>query len=92
MVNTETAFPVVTALMFVLGYFGGLFNPVDHMPGALQTAAHALPSFHQASLGLALLDGHGFGIQDALVLAAYSVVLGLAIVWKHRVEESRGLA
>jgi ABC-2 type transport system permease protein len=92
MVNAETAYPVVTALMFVLGYFGGLFNPVGSMPKAMQTAARALPSFHHASLGLALLDGHGFGIQDALVLAAYSVVLSLAVLWKHRVEESRGLA
>jgi ABC-2 type transport system permease protein len=92
MVNAETAYPVVTALMFVLGYFGGLFNPVGHMPQAMQTAARALPSFHHASLGLALLDGHGFGIQDALVLAAYSGVLSLAVMWKHRVEEARGLA
>ena len=92
MVNAETAYPVVTALMFVLGYFGGLFNPVGNMPQAMQTAARALPSFHHASLGLALLDGHGLGIQDALVLAAYSAVLGLAVLWKHRVEESRGLA
>src|SRR5665213_3954982 len=67
MVNAETAYPVVTALMFVLGYFGGLFNPVSHMPHALQTAARVLPSFHQTSIGLALLDGRGLGIEDALV-------------------------
>ena len=35
MVNAETAYPVVTALMFVLGYFGRLFNPVNQMPAAL---------------------------------------------------------
>ena len=92
MVNAETAYPVVTALMFVLGYFGGLFNPVTNMPHAMQEAARVLASFHHASLGLALLDGHGFGVQDALVLAAYSGVLGLAVIWKHRVDESRGLA
>ena len=91
-VNAETAYPVVTALMFVLGYFGGLFNPVSHMPHALQTAARILPSFHQTSISFALLDGRGFGAQDILVLAAYAAVLGLAIVWRHRVEESRGLA
>ncbi|HET9075955.1 MAG TPA: ABC transporter permease, partial [Acidimicrobiales bacterium] len=38
-VTTETAFPVVTALMFILGYFGGLFNPVPSLPHAMQTAA-----------------------------------------------------
>ncbi len=92
MVNADTAYPVVTALMFVLGYFGGLFNPVGHMTPVLQTAARALPSFHHASLGFALVDGRGFGVQDALVLGAYTAVLGLAILWKHRVEESRGLA
>ena len=92
MVNAETAYPVVTALMFILGYFGGLFNPVSHKPHALQATARALPSFHQTSIGLALLDGRGFGAQDTLVLAAYAAVLGLAIVWKPRVEESRGAA
>jgi len=92
MVNAETAYPVVTALMFLLGYFGGLFNPVSHMPHTLQTTARILPSFHQTSLGLALLDGRSFGISDTFVLAAYAVAFGLAIAWKHRVEESRGLA
>jgi len=82
----------VTALMFVLGYFGGLFNPVSHMSPSLRTAARILPSFHQASLGLAVLDHRGLGIEDALVLVAYAALLGLAVVWKHRVEESRGLA
>jgi ABC-2 type transport system permease protein len=92
MVNPETAFPVVTGLMFVLGYFGGLFNPVGSMPRALQIAARVLPSFHHAALGLSLLDRRGFGIEHWIVLAAYSAVLSLAIIVKHRVEESRGLA
>lgn len=92
MVHTETAFPVVTGLMFVLGYFGGLFTPVDHMPRALQVAARILPNFHQTSLGLSVVDGHGLGAVDWLVLAGYTAALGLIIVWKHRVEESRGLA
>jgi ABC-2 type transport system permease protein len=92
MVNADTAYPVVTALMFVLGYFGGLFNPVSHMPHVLQTTARLLPSFHQTSIGLALLDGRSLGMEDALVLVAYAVVLGGAIVWKHRIEEASGLA
>ncbi|HVC69174.1 MAG TPA: ABC transporter permease [Acidimicrobiales bacterium] len=92
MVHAETAYPVVTALMFILGYFGGLFSPVSHMPHALQTAARLLPSFHQTSMGLALLDGRGFGVQDILVLTAYAVVLGIFILGKHKLEEARGLA
>jgi ABC-2 type transport system permease protein len=92
MVNAETAFPVVIALMFVLGYFGGLFDPLANMPSALQAAAKALPSYHNASLGVAFLDGQGLGAQHWLVLAGYAVVLGAAIMLKHRVEEGRGLA
>lgn len=92
MVHAETAFPVVTGLMFVLGYFGGLFNPVSSMPRALQVAAHSLPSFHHASLGLGLLDRQGFAIEDWLVLAGYTLALGLAIVLRHRSEETRGIA
>jgi ABC-2 type transport system permease protein len=92
MVSAEAAFPVVTALMFVLGYFGGLFNPVANMPHALQVAARILPSFHHAALGLALLDGHGFGIENWLVLVGYAAVLCVGIIAKHRIEETRGLA
>jgi ABC-2 type transport system permease protein len=91
-VNTETAFPVVVALMFVLGYFGGLFDPLENMPSALQVAARALPSYHNASLGLTFLDGHGVGAQHWVVLAGYALLLGAAIMVKHRLEEARGLA
>jgi ABC-2 type transport system permease protein len=92
LVNAETAFPVVIALMFVLGYFGGLFDPLDNMPAALQDAAQVLPSYHNASLGLAFLDGQGLGVEHWVVLAGYVVVFSAAIVLKHRVEEARGLA
>lgn len=91
-VSTEAAFPVVTALMFILGYFGGLFTPVDRMPGALQFVAHLTPSYHQVALALALLDGQTMAFSHWFVLIAYVVVFGLAIAWKHRVEEARGLA
>jgi ABC-2 type transport system permease protein len=91
-VNAETAFPVVTALMFVLGYFGGLFNPVSSMPHALQVVARLIPSYHHESLALAVLDGRTFGATHWLVLAGYGILLGLAVLMKHRSEELRGLA
>lgn len=92
LVSTETAFPVVTGLMFVLGYFGGLFNPVSNMPRALQVAARLLPSFHDEALGLGLLDGRGLGIENWLVLLGYALSLSALIIWRHRVEETGGLA
>ena len=92
-VTTEAAFPVVTALMFILGYFGGLFTPVDRMPNALQHVAHLMPSYHQTSLAVAVSNaGQTLALSHWLVLSGYVVILGLGIVWKHRVEEARGLA
>jgi ABC-2 type transport system permease protein len=91
-VSAETAFPVVTALMFVLGYFGGLFNPVSGMPHPLQVAARILPSFHHAALGVDLVAGRSLGLQHWLVLAAYVGLLSAGVIFKHRLEEARGLA
>ena len=92
LVNGETAFPVVTGLMFVLGYFGGLFTPVGDMPAPLQMVARVLPNFHHAALSLALLDGHGFGLENWLVLAGYAAMFGVLLAVKQRFEGSRALA
>ena len=92
LVHAETAFPVVTALMFALGYFGGLFAPVASMPHALQVVAHTLPSFHNTALGIALLAGQSLSVVHWMVLLGYGVVLGLLLLMLHRREESRGLA
>ena len=91
-VGPEAAFPVVTGLMFVLGYFGGLFSPVSDMPSVLRVVAQILPSYHQASLGLAVATGQGMRAADWLILVGYVALLGLAVLWRHRVEESRGMA
>lgn len=91
-VNTEAVFPVVTGLLFVLGYFGGLFDPVNKLPGLLQGIAHALPNFSHLSLGLDVLDGQALGASHWLVLAGYTAALGAGIIVKHRLEEARGVA
>ena len=91
-VNTEAVFPVVTGLMFVLAYFGGLFTPVGHMPGALQVAARLLPNFHHLSLGLDVLSGRTLALTHWMALGGYTVALAAAIMWRHHVEEARGVA
>lgn len=88
----ETAYPLVTALMFLLSFFGGLFNPVRSLPSVLRRAADFLPSYHHASLGWSVVAGRAPGLCDAAVLLAYAAVFGLAITWRHRVEEARAFA
>jgi ABC-2 type transport system permease protein len=90
--SSETAYPLVTALMFLLSFFGGLFTPVADMPTVLRHVAAFLPSYHGASLGWAVVAGHGPGLRDASILLVYALVLGLAVIWRHRAEESRAFA
>lgn len=91
-VNAETAFATVTGLMFVLGYFGGLFTPVSGMPGVLRGAARVLPNYHHDQIGLSLLQGKALGLDHWGVLLAYTVVIALAVALRHHREELRGSA
>jgi ABC-2 type transport system permease protein len=88
----ETAYPLITALMFLLSFFGGLFTPVADLPVALRHVASFLPSYHDASLGWAVVAGRLPGAGDAGVLLGYAVLLGMAVTWRHRVEGSRAFA
>ena len=91
-VSSETAYPLVTALMFLLSFFGGLFTPMGDLPVALRRVATFLPSYHDASLGWAVVAGRGPGPAHAAVLVGYAAVLGLVVTWRHRVEEARAFA
>jgi ABC-2 type transport system permease protein len=90
--SSETAYPLVTALMFLLSFFGGLFTPVGDMPTVLRHVAAFLPSYHGASLGWAVVAGRAHALRDAGVLCVYALALGLAVNWRHRAEESRAFA
>jgi hypothetical protein len=59
---------------------------------ALRHVAAFLPSYHDASLGWAVVAGRTLGPGDAGVLLLYAVLLGLAVTWRHRVEEARAFA
>jgi ABC-2 type transport system permease protein len=90
--STETAYPLVTALMFLLSFFGGLFTPVPDLPLVLRHTAALLPSYHFAALGWSVVAGRAPAPGDAGILLGYAIVLGLGVTWRHRVEESRAFA
>jgi hypothetical protein len=58
----------------------------------LRHVASFLPSYHDASLGWAVVAGRPPGFGDAGVLLGYAVLLGLVVTWRHRVEDSRAFA
>jgi ABC-2 type transport system permease protein len=90
--SSETAYPLVTALMFLLSFFGGLFTPVADLPVVLRHVAAFLPSYRDATLGWAVVAGRAPGVGDGGILLGYAVLLGLVVTWRHRVEESRAFA
>jgi ABC-2 type transport system permease protein len=89
--SSETAYPLVTALMFLLSFFGGLFTPVRSLPTVLKHVADFLPSFHHASLGYAIVAGHAPAMSDLGILVVYVVVRSI-VIWRHHVDESRVIA
>lgn len=90
--SSETAYPLVTGLMFLLSFFGGLFNPVRSLPGVLRQVAHYLPSFYHASLGWSLVAGSGPQLADVGILGAYTAALVVAVAWRHHAEDARSAA
>jgi len=58
----------------------------------LRHVAEFLPSYHNAALGWAVVAGRAPGLNDGGILLAYVVALGLVVIWRHRAEESQGLA
>jgi ABC-2 type transport system permease protein len=90
--SSETAYPLITALMFLLSFFGGLFTPVTDLPAALRHVASFLPSYHDASVGWAVVAGRAPALDHPGILLGYAAVLGLVIAWRYRVEESRAFA
>jgi ABC-2 type transport system permease protein len=65
---------------------------VSELPVVLRHVAAYLPSYHDASLGWAVVAGRTPTLGDGAVLLGYAVLLGLAVTWRHRVEESRAFA
>lgn len=74
-VRSEVVQGLTTLTLLVLAMLGGLWFPVQAMPAAMQTVAHALPSFWLAELGrYPFLPGAVFPWTGVAVLLAWSVV------------------
>jgi ABC-2 type transport system permease protein len=77
----------VLSVLTVLAILGGLFQPVASLPAGLAALAHVLPSYHLADLGWTLIAARGVDPVDVLVLAGYTVAIGVVVVWRMRNED-----
>jgi ABC-2 type transport system permease protein len=78
-VKAETVQGLTTLTLLALSLLGGLWFPVELMPGAMQSVAHALPSYWLAELGrYPFLHGTSFHWTGVAVLLAW--VVGLTVL------------
>ncbi|GLX00219.1 ABC transporter permease [Microtetraspora sp. NBRC 16547] len=76
-------------VLLLLSFVGGLLIPVSSFPPVLAAVAKALPSYWLAEIGHGAVFGNGrLGVALA-VLAAYTVVLGGAVVVRYRRDGAR---
>jgi ABC-2 type transport system permease protein len=81
-------------IMFVVMPLGGVFYPVEALPGIFRPLAELLPTTHAFAAGRALIDG-GPVPWDELALAAVGTLVATAgalafVAWMLRLFRRRG--
>ncbi len=90
-VGPNAAPAVINLIYLPMAFCSGLWVPLDFLPRALQDGAQALPAYHLAQIGLAVLGAPVKGTVGAHVFALVGFTvffLGLAALG-HRREEAR---
>ena len=85
--EADTIDVVIVALVVMLAILGGLFQPLDTLPGVIAAAAHVLPSVRLANLGWATIATNRPDPVDILALAGYVVAIGALVAWRYRGED-----
>jgi len=83
--------PIMSLTMMTMSLLGGIFIPVDSMPGWLLNVAHVLPSYWLGQVGRGAVTSDlsvNLG-QAVLVLAVWTAVLGFAVVRRYRRDSAR---
>ncbi len=87
-----TSTSITIGLMVVnMGFsmVGGLFWPVELMPGWMQIVAKCTPTYHLAQLGHSAQLGNWPAWTDLVVLAAYLALFGSGAAWLYRRDQVR---
>ena len=87
----ETMQPIMSIVMIVMAMLGGIFIPIDTMPGWMLDIAHVLPSYWLGQIGRGAVTSDlvtGVG-KAALVLAAWTVVLAFAVTRRYQRDSAR---
>lgn len=89
--TADSVQPITQLVMLPMALLGGIFIPIDTMPDWLLKFAHVLPSYWLGQVGRGAVTADlstGLG-KDVLVLGAWTVVLGIAVVRRYRKDSAR---
>lgn len=82
--TVDTVQPISMITYLGLSILGGLWFPVEVFPTFLQGVAKLTPSYWLADLGRSVLAGDGVPAESVLVLAGWTVALGVVGVLAYR--------
>jgi ABC-2 type transport system permease protein len=85
----EFAQPLFMVTFLSLSILGGLWVPLQILPGWVSNVAQVVPSYWLNRLGQMGASLSGNALTPALVLAAWTIVLAVLITWRYRRDAAR---
>ena len=85
----DTVGAVTGALMMPLGMLGGLWIPLEYLPGWMTTLAHFMPTYWLRRVGLDPLTHTSGTWVAAIVLAGWLLFPALIVVRRFRLDTAR---
>jgi ABC-2 type transport system permease protein len=87
--TSESIQVVTTFLILTLALLGGMWFPVEILPGPVQSVAHALPSYWLNAIGRAVMGAFDFGWTGLAVLAGWTAAAAAFAAGRYRADVTR---
>ena len=79
--GTNGAVAIANIVFLGFAVLGGLWFPATFFPGWMLAISNALPSYHLAEIGLAVVNGDGGATGHAIVVAGMTLAFALLAGW-----------
>ncbi|GAB3424907.1 ABC transporter permease [Flindersiella endophytica] len=87
--NPDSTGPIFSLVFMGMSLFGGLWFPVETLPDVMATIAKLLPSYWLGLIARGPLLDQSFDWLSVPVLLGWTVVLGLIVINRYRVDTAR---
>ncbi|HVW40569.1 MAG TPA: ABC transporter permease [Amycolatopsis sp.] len=88
--TVDSTQPLIQLVLLPMALLGGIFIPVESMPGWLLKIAHVLPTYWMGEIGRSAAGQASSSIgQAVLILAIWSVALSVGVIRRYRRDSAR---